>query len=187
MQIEATAIPDAKILSARRIGDARGFFSEVYSRRVFAEAGIDLEFVQDNHSLSREIGTLRGLHFQAPPFAQVKLMRVIRSRVFDVAVDIRQNSPTYRRWVGVELSAENFRQFLIPVGFLHGFVTLEPDTEVLYKVSAPYSVEHDLGVAWNDPDIAIAWPKEAAHPILSDRDGKQPLLRDLKNPFQDTL
>ena len=139
MQIEATEIPEVKILTPKRFGDARGFFSEVYKRRALAEAGIDLEFVQDNQSLSQEVGTLRGLHFQAPPFAQVKLVRVLRGRIFDVAVDIRQNSPTYRRWVGVELTAENFRQLLIPIGFLHGFITLEPDAEVLYKVSAPYS------------------------------------------------
>ena len=183
MQIEATDIPEVKILTPKRLGDARGFFSEVYKRRALVEAGIDCEFVQDNQSLSRAVGTLRGLHFQAPPFAQVKLVRVLRGRIFDVAVDIRQNSPTYRRWVGAELTAENFRQLLIPIGFLHGFITLEPDTEVLYKVSAPYSAEHDLGVAWNDPDIAIGWPAEAANPVLSAKDGKQPLLREIENPF----
>jgi dTDP-4-dehydrorhamnose 3,5-epimerase len=185
MQIEATDIPEVKILTPKRLGDARGFFSEVYKRRALAEAGIDLEFVQDNQSLSRQVGTLRGLHFQAPPFAQVKLVRVLRGRIFDVAVDIRQNSPTYRRWVGVELSAESFCQLLIPIGFLHGFITLEPDAEVLYKVSAPYSAEHDLGVAWNDPDIAVRWPEEAVNPVLSAKDSKQPLLRELQNPFQD--
>jgi dTDP-4-dehydrorhamnose 3,5-epimerase len=183
MQVEATEIPEVKILAPKRIGDARGFFSEVYNRRVFAEAGIDLDFVQDNQSLSREIGTLRGLHFQAPPFAQAKLVRVLRGRIFDVAVDIRSASPTYGRWVGVELSAENFRQLLIPIGFLHGFVTLAPDCEVLYKVSAPYSGPHDLGVAWDDPEIGIAWPPEAARPVLSAKDTRQPRLRDLANPF----
>ena len=184
MQVEATEIPEVKVLTPKRLGDSRGFFSEVYNRRVFAEAGVALDFVQDNQSLSRDVGTLRGLHFQAPPFAQDKLVRVLGGSIFDVAVDIRLGSPTYRRWVGVELSAENFRQLLIPVGFAHGFVTLEPDTMVLYKVSAPYSGPHDLGIAWNDPEIGINWPRQAASPILSAKDATQPWLRDLKNPFQ---
>jgi len=184
MQVEATEIPDVKIFTPRRFGDSRGFFSEVYNRRVFAEAGVTLDFVQDNQSLSRDVGTLRGLHFQAPPFAQDKLVRVLSGSIFDVAVDIRPGSPTWGRWVGVELSAENFRQLLIPVGFAHGFVTLEPDTMVLYKVSAPYSGPHDLGFAWNDPEIGIVWPRQAANPILSAKDAVQPLLRDVKNPFQ---
>jgi len=183
MQVEATEIPDVKIFTPRRFGDSRGFFSEVYNRRVFAAAGVTLDFVQDNQSLSRDVGTLRGLHFQAPPFAQDKLVRVVAGSIFDVAVDIRKTSKTYGRWVGVELSAENFRQLLIPVGFLHGFVTLEPDTMVLYKVSAPYSGQHDLGVAWNDPDIGVAWPQLAVAPTLSAKDSVQPSLRNLKNPF----
>ena len=184
VQVENIELEGVKLITPKRVGDSRGFFSEVYNRRVFAEAGIDFDFVQDNQSLSREVGTLRGLHFQAPPIAQVKLVRILRGRVFDVAVDIRRGSATYGRWVGVELSAENFRQLLIPMGFLHGFITLEPDTEMLYKVSAPYSNQHDFGVAWNDPDIAIAWPEEAAQPLLSAKDGKQPFLRDLDNPFE---
>jgi dTDP-4-dehydrorhamnose 3,5-epimerase len=183
MQVEATEIADVKILTTKRLGDSRGFFSEVYNRRVFVEAGITLEFVQDNQSLSRDVGTLRGLHFQAPPFAQAKLVRVLSGAIFDVAVDIRKGSPTYGRWVGVELSADNFRQLLIPVGFLHGFVTLEPDTAVFYKVTAHYSQPQDFGVAWNDPDIGVDWPKLSAPPTLSAKDAAQPLLRDLKNPF----
>jgi dTDP-4-dehydrorhamnose 3,5-epimerase len=183
MQVEATEIPDVKIFTPKRFGDSRGFFSEVHNRRVFAEAGVTLDFVQDNQSLSRDVGTLRGLHFQSPPFAQDKLVRVLTGSIFDVAVDIRKGSPTYGRWVGVELSAENFRQLLIPVGFLHGFVTLEPDTMVLYKVTAPYSGGNDLGVAWNDPEIGIVWPSQASNPTLSAKDSAQPLLRDLNNPF----
>jgi dTDP-4-dehydrorhamnose 3,5-epimerase len=184
MLVEATEIADVTVFTPKRLGDSRGFFSEVYNRRVFAEAGVTLDFVQDNQSLSRDVGTLRGLHFQAPPFAQDKLVRVVAGSIFDVAVDIRQGSPTYGRWVGVELSAANFRQLLIPVGFAHGFVTLEPDTMVLYKVTAPYSGPHDLGIAWNDPEIGVHWPRQAASPILSAKDAAQPLLRDVKNPFR---
>ncbi len=184
MQVEATEIPDVKILTPKRFGDSRGFFSEVYNRRVFAEAGITLDFLQDNQSLSRDAGTLRGLHYQAPPFAQDKLVRVIAGAIFDVAVDIRVGSPTYGRWVGVELSAENFRQLLIPVGFAHGFVTLEPDTIAIYKVTAPYSVAHDFGVAWDDPDIGIAWPLKTAKPALSAKDAVLPRLRNIENPFR---
>ncbi len=183
MQVEATAIPQLRIFTPQRHRDSRGFFSEVYNRRAFAEVGVDLEFVQDNQSQSRGVGTLRGLHFQRPPFAQAKLVRVLRGRIYDVAVDIRVGSPTYGQWVGVELSAENFRQLLIPVGFLHGFVTLTPETEVFYKVTAPYSAGHDGGVAWDDPDIGIDWPPEAVHPMLSARDARQPRLRDIDNPF----
>ena len=187
MQVETTAIPDVKVFTPKRFGDSRGFFSEVYNRRAFAEAGVTLDFVQDNQSLSREVGTLRGLHFQAPPFAQAKLVRVLSGAIYDVAVDIRVGSPTYGRWVAAELSAENFRQLLIPVGFLHGFVTLTPDTAVFYKVTAPYSAAHDGGVAWDDPDIGIDWPPQAAKPCLSAKDAQLPRLRDLNNPFSVAL
>jgi len=183
MQVDSTESPDVNVFTPKRFGDSRGFFSEVYNRNQFAAAGVALDFVQDNQSLSRDVGTLRGLHFQAPPFAQDKLVRVLAGCVFDVVVDIRKGSATYGRWVGIELSAENFRQLLIPVGFLHGFITLEPDTVVLYKVSAPYSPDHDFGVAWNDPEIGITWPRQAASPILSAKDSAQPLLRDVKSPF----
>jgi dTDP-4-dehydrorhamnose 3,5-epimerase len=183
LTVQATAIPDVKIVTPRRLGDHRGFFSEVYNRKAFAEAGIDLDFVQDNHSLSAQVGTLRGLHFQSAPFAQDKLVRVPRGRILDVAVDIRKSSPTFGQHVAVELSAENWRQLLVPIGFAHGFVTLEPDTEVMYKVTNYYSAANDLGLAWDDPDIGIAWQLPPEGPTLSDKDRKHPRLRDLPTIF----
>ena len=183
MQVESLAIPDVKIITPRRFGDHRGFFSETYSKPAFEAAGLDLDFVQDNHSLSASVGVLRGLHFQVPPFAQDKLVRVIRGRIFDVAVDIRRGSPTYGRWVGAEISAAAWNQILVPVGFAHGFVTLEPDTEVVYKVTAPYAPEHDRGLAWDDPDLAIAWPLDGIEAILSEKDTSHPRLADLPAVF----
>src|SRR5690606_30987226 len=141
----------------KRFADERGFFSETYSAKEFAEAGLSYNFVQDNHSLSRKPGTVRGLHFQAPPHAQAKLVRCIRGRVLDVAVDVRKGSPTFAKWVGVELSAENGRQLLIGTGFLHGFVTLEPDTEIVYKCDDYYAPESDGAVLFSDPQLAINW------------------------------
>jgi dTDP-4-dehydrorhamnose 3,5-epimerase len=172
-----------KIITPRKFGDHRGFFSEVYTRKSFVEAGLDYNFVQDNHSLSAEVGTLRGLHFQSAPFAQDKLVREVRGRILDIAVDIRRSSPTFGQHVTVELSAENWRQLLIPIGFAHGLCTLEPDTEVLYKVTNYYSAPNDLGVAWDDPDLAIDWPVAAAELVLSDKDRKHPRLRDLPPIF----
>lgn len=157
MNVTRLAIADVVLLEMRRFGDDRGFFSEVYNRRRFADAGLDHDWVQDNHTLSREPGTLRGLHFQAPPRAQAKLVRVTRGSILDVAVDIRKGSPTFGRWVSVTISAANWSQMLIPKGFAHGYVTLEPDTEVLYKVDDGYAPQHDGGVTWNDPDLAIDW------------------------------
>src|SRR6201996_3141249 len=147
MQVEETAIPAVKIVTPKKHGDARGFFSEVYNRSDWEKAGLGLTFVQDNHSFSATVGTLRGLHFQTPPFAQDKLVRCPRGRILDVAVDIRRSSPTFGRHVAVELSAENWRQLLVPVGFAHGFCTLEPDTEGLYKVTGYYAPAHDHGLA----------------------------------------
>jgi dTDP-4-dehydrorhamnose 3,5-epimerase len=184
MQVEDTAIPAVKIVTPKKHGDARGFFSEVYSRAAWDEAGLDLIFVQDNHSFSAAIGTLRGLHFQTPPFAQAKLVRVTRGRVLDVAVDIRRSSPTFGQHVAVELSAENWRQLLIPIGFAHGFITLEPDVEALYKTTALYSAAHDRGLAWDDPDIRIDWPTPAGGPILSDKDRRWPRLKDAPELFE---
>lgn len=182
MQIEASAIRDVKILTPSKHSDARGFFSEVYNAAALADHGIEVRFVQDNHSRSAEVGTLRGLHFQAPPFAQNKLIRVTRGRIFDVAVDLRRASPTFGRHVALELSAENWRQLFVPVGFAHGFCTLEPDTEVVYKVTDYYAPAHDCGLAWDDPDLAIEWPLQDAR-VLSERDARHPRLKDLGSPF----
>ena len=171
-----------KLIRTQRHGDHRGFFAETYNRRKYAELEIDDEFVQDNHSLSREVGTLRGLHFQAPPHAQAKLVRCGRGAIFDVAVDIRCGSPTYGHWQGYELTAENGEQLYIPVGFAHGFVTLEPDSEIVYKCSDYYAPETEGAILWNDPDIGINWPTDA-DPILSDKDAVAPLLSELESPF----
>jgi dTDP-4-dehydrorhamnose 3,5-epimerase len=176
--VENTAIPDVKIITTKKFGDHRGFFSETYSRQAAAEAGVDLEFVQDNHSRSAEVGTIRGLHFQSAPFAQDKLVRVTRGRILDVAVDIRRSSPTFGQHVAVELSAENWRQLLVPIGFAHGFCTLEPDSEVLYKVTNYYSPAHDHGLAFDDPALGIAWPVEAGRATLSDKDRRHPRLAE---------
>ena len=182
MDISPLEIPDVKVLRPKRHGDARGFFSETWSRATMEAAGIDIDFVQDNQSLSAARGTVRGLHFQTPPHPQAKLLRVIRGAVFDVAVDLRRGSPTYGRHAGAVISAEEWNQILVPVGFAHGFMTLEPDTEVIYKVSGIYSPEHDAGILWNDPDLGIAWPA-GMEPVLSDKDRVQPRLRDFDTPF----
>lgn len=183
LDIQPTAIPDVKVVTPKRFGDHRGFFSETYNRQRFAEAGIDMEFVQDNHSLSAAVGTIRGLHFQSPPFAQAKLVRVVRGRILDVAVDLRRSSRTYGRHVAVELSAENGRQLLVPIGFAHGFCTLEPGTEIQYKVSAYYSAAHDMGLAYDDPALGIDWPVAPDEAILSDKDRQQPPLAGLRAYF----
>jgi dTDP-4-dehydrorhamnose 3,5-epimerase len=181
--VEALVLPDVKIVRPKKHGDARGFFSETYSRKALSDAGIDLTFVQDNHAFSAAKGTVRGLHFQTPPFAQDKLIRVTRGSIFDVAVDLRRGSPTYGRHVSAVISAEEWNQILIPVGFAHGLLTLEPDTEVLYKVTNYYAPEHDLGLLWNDPALGIAWPVAEADAILSAKDKVQPRLADLPAYF----
>ena len=173
MQIEQTSLPGVVILTPARFGDARGFFSETWSRRRLAEAGIDIDFVQDNHSVSARAGTLRGLHFQSPPHAQAKLVRCGRGALYDVAVDIRRGSATYGQWVGVELSAENGRQLLIPAGFLHGFVTRADDTEIVYKCSDYYAPDCDGAVAWNS--VGIDWGL-TGDPVLSAKDAAAPAL-----------
>ena len=182
MNIEKTPLEGLLILQPKRHGDARGWFSEVYSRPALAAAGIDLEFVQDNHSMSGAAGTLRGLHYQRPPFAQDKLVRCTRGVIYDVAVDVRVGSPSYGKWFGVEISAENGLQVFVPVGFLHGFVTRTEGAEVQYKVTAPYSAECDGGVAWDDPDIGIDWGTDA--PILSAKDTQAPRFAAFKSPFK---
>ena len=163
-----------------RFGDHRGFFGETYSRRRYAETGIDVEFVQDNHSLSHTFGTLRGLHFQAPPAAQGKLVRCGRGAIFDVAVDIRRGSPTYGQWEGYELTAENGHQLYVPVGFAHGFMTLEPDSEIVYKCTDYYAPETEGAVRWDS--CGIDWPL-SDDPILSEKDAIAPALADFDSPF----
>ncbi|MDO6732133.1 dTDP-4-dehydrorhamnose 3,5-epimerase [Marinovum sp. 2_MG-2023] len=180
MQIEETSLAGVTLLTPARFGDARGFFSESWNRARMKEAGLDFDFVQDNHSFSQHPGTIRGLHFQSPPHAQDKLVRCGRGRLFDVAVDIRQSSPTYGHWTGHELSFENGCQLLIPKGFLHGFLTLEPDTEIIYKCSDYYAPECDGAVAWDS--CGIDWGNTAP-PLLSEKDAGAPALADFDSPF----
>ena len=165
-------------ITPSRLEDERGFFSETFSAAGLAEAGIDLDFVQDNHSLSRETGVLRGLHYQLPPFAQDKLVRVVHGAILDVAVDIRRSSPTFRRWLALEISADKWNQILVPKGFAHGFVTLTADAEVIYKVTKPYSPAHDRSIRFDDPQIAIDWRVPASAISLSVKDGNAPFLAD---------
>lgn len=182
MQLEPTALPGVVILTPARFGDSRGFFSETWNQARMSDAGLTYEFVQDNQSLSAAEGTLRGLHMQTPPSAQAKLVRCGRGVLFDVAVDIRVGSPTYGQWVGVELSAENGKQLMIPAGFLHGFVTRTPDTEIIYKCSAFYDPACDRSVRYDDPDIGIDWGL-TTEPVLSDKDRAAPRLSEIDPSF----
>jgi dTDP-4-dehydrorhamnose 3,5-epimerase len=175
MEMRRLAIPEVVEFVPQKHGDERGFFAETYSRQRFAEAGFAIDWVQDNHSFSAERHVLRGLHFQVAPFAQDKLIRVLRGSIFDVAVDIRPGSATHGKWVPCVLSAEKFNQLLVPKGFAHGFLTLEPATEVLYKVSAPYSQAAERAVRFDDPALGIAWPLDGASPLLSEKDRQAPL------------
>jgi dTDP-4-dehydrorhamnose 3,5-epimerase len=179
MQIEETMIPDLLVLTPRRFGDARGFFSETWNKARMEEAGLNYDFVQDNHSVSAEIGTLRGLHAQTPPMSQAKLVRCGKGRLLDVAVDARKGSPTFGKSFSVELSFENGKQLLVPEGFLHGFVTREPDTEIVYKCSNFYAPAHDLSIAWDS--VGVSWDVDA--PILSDKDGNATAFQDWDSPF----
>jgi dTDP-4-dehydrorhamnose 3,5-epimerase len=181
--ITPLAITDVLLITPKRFGDERGFFSETYSRKALAEAGFDLPFVQDNHSRSPRKGTVRGLHFQAPPFAQDKLLRVTRGAILDVAVDIRTGSPTFGQAVTAELSAENWAQLLVPKGFAHGFCTLTEDCEVLYKVTDAYAPDSEAGLLWNDPALGIDWPIAAADVQINARDAAWPTLAALTSPF----
>ena len=182
MDIRSTVLPEVKILTPRRFGDARGYFSETWSAARMREAGLDFAFIQDNESLSATQGTLRGLHYQAPPFAQAKLVRVGQGAILDVVVDARRGSPTWGRWVAETLSAENGAQLLVPRGFLHGFVTLTPDTLVIYKVDNVYDAASDGSVAWDDADLGVDWG--VAEPVISDKDRKAPAFRDWVSPFE---
>lgn len=183
MKVCGTSLLGVRIIEPNRLGDHRGFFAETYSRRIYTEVGVDVEFVQDNHSLSAAAGTVRGLHFQAPPRAQAKLVRCGRGTIFDVVVDIRCGSPTYGQWAGFTLSAENGTQLYIPVGFAHGFATLEPDSEIVYKCSDYYAPETEGALRWDDPDIGIDWPI-VGDVILSEKDAGASLLADLDSPFE---
>lgn len=184
MKIQSQNIDAIKLITPQKYGDDRGFFMETFRQQSFNEA-LDQEviFVQDNHSLSIPAGTIRGLHFQAPPHAQGKLVRCIRGSIIDVAVDVRQKSPSYGQHIRVKLSAENAQQLWVPEGFLHGFATLEPNTEVAYKVTDYYSTECDGNVLWNDPDIGIDWGIDRNEAILSDKDMKAPFFKDFVSPF----
>lgn len=183
MDIERASIPDVLLIRPKKFGDDRGFFSETFRTSTLREAGVDLDWVQENHSFSAARGVVRGLHFQAPPAAQAKLLRVTRGAILDVAVDIRRGSPTYGEHVAAELSADNWTQIFVPAGFAHGFCTLTQDTEVLYKVSAYYSAATEGGVLWRDPALGIEWPIAPEGATLSDRDRLWPNLKDLQSPF----
>ena len=183
IDIEETALPEVKLIKPRKFGDERGFFSEVWNGRDLKDAGIDVTFVQDNHAFSAEKGTIRGLHYQMPPKAQGKLVRVTRGSVLDVAVDIRKGSPNFGKHVAVELSAENWHQLWVPPGFAHGYCTLTENVEFLYKVTNDYSPENDNGIIWNDPDIGIDWKIADADCILSAKDKILPTLADQTNLF----
>ncbi len=182
MTVTPTKLAGVLIITPQRFGDRRGFFSESWSKRDMAAAGLNFDFVQDNHSLSSQVGTVRGLHFQSPPHAQDKLVRCGRGALFDVAVDVRRGSPTYGQWVGETLSFENGKQLLVPAGFLHGFMTLEPDTEIVYKCTDYYAPDCDGAVHWDS--CGIEWPVADISPVLSDKDAAAQTLADFDSPFE---
>jgi dTDP-4-dehydrorhamnose 3,5-epimerase len=179
MLIQKTELDGVLEIIPQRFGDERGFFSETYSRKDFAAAGIEIDWVQDNHSLSAESGVLRGLHCQLAPFAQDKLIRVLRGSIYDVAVDLRGGSPTFGKWTSIILSADSWNQLLIPRGFAHGFLTLEPGVEVAYKASSPYSPAHERSIRWNDPTIGVTWPLHGREPVLSGKDRDAPYFNEI--------
>lgn len=181
MEFIKTTLKDAYVIKPQVFGDHRGFFLESYSKKKFEEVGIKADFVQDNHSRSEKKGTLRGMHFQTPPYTQAKLLRVVKGKILDVIIDLRKNSETFGKWESFELTAENFEMLFVPRGFAHGFMTLEGNTEVLYKADNFYEPSSEGGIAWNDPDLKINWPIE--NPILSERDTKWPNLKNSTNPF----
>lgn len=181
MEFLPTKFKDVWVIKPKVFGDSRGFFLESYSKKVFAEQGIETEFVQNNHSKSEKKGTLRGLHFQNPPYTQAKLVRVTKGKVYDVIVDLRKNSETYGQWEGFELTAENFQMLFIPQGFAHGFMTLEDNTEFQYKCDNYYAPESESGIIWNDPTLNINWP--IAEPILSEKDKNHPEFKNFNSPF----
>ena len=184
MQIDQTSLPGVLVLTPARHGDSRGFFSESWNRATLEQAGINVDFVQDNHSMSETTGTVRGLHYQTPPQAQAKLVRCGRGALLDVAVDIQRGSPTFGKWVAVELSFDNGRQLLIPAGFAHGFATRAPMTEIIYKCSAAYAPDCDRGIRWDDPVISVDWGLGDTAAVLSAKDRAAPLLADADLPFE---
>jgi dTDP-4-dehydrorhamnose 3,5-epimerase len=184
LDVRCLAIPDVKLIRTPRVADARGYFCETFQRADFAAQDLDHDFLQDNQSSSDRSGTVRGLHFQRPPFAQTKLVRVLRGSILDVAVDLRRSSPSFGRHVTAKLSSEGNEQLLIPAGFAHGFCTLEPDTVVFYKVDKIYSAAHDGGVNWTDSKLSIEWPIAPAEAIVSDKDRRLPMLADLAPVFE---
>lgn len=181
MEFKKTTLEGAWLIKPEVFKDNRGFFLESYSEKKFKEQGIDIDFVQDNHSMSAKAGVLRGMHFQKPPYSQTKLIRVIKGKVYDVILDLRKDSPTFGKWEGFELSAENFLMLLIPKGFAHGFQTLEDNTEFIYKCDEFYHPEADAGIIWNDRDLKINWPITV--PILSEKDQKHPEFKNFNSPF----
>jgi dTDP-4-dehydrorhamnose 3,5-epimerase len=184
MDVKELDLAGVLLLRPRRFADARGYFTETYNQKTYSEAGVEAAFVQDNQSFSRQRGTIRGLHFQVPPLPQAKLVRVLRGSVYDVAVDVRAGSPTYGRWIAVELTADSGEQLFVPRGFAHGFCTREPDTEVAYKVDNVYAAECDSGLAWNDPTLAIPWPVAPQEAVLSDKDRALGRFSDFVSPFR---
>lgn len=184
MDIINLDIPDVKILKPVRHKDQRGFFSEIFSQPTLQAAGLQLDIAQENFAFSIQQNTIRGLHYQTPPYAQDKLIQVVRGAIFDVALDLRNGSPWFGQFVGAEISADNWNQILVPAGFAHGLCTLEPNTAVIYKVTAPYSPDHEGGICWNDPDLQIPWPISPQDALLSDRDQSLPRLSELDSPFE---
>jgi dTDP-4-dehydrorhamnose 3,5-epimerase len=176
MQVETLAIPDVKLITPRKFGDERGYFSETWNLKAFSAAGLAMQFVQDNHAMSSDARTVRGLHYQLPPYAQGKLVRVVTGAILDVAVDIRRASPTFGQHVSAMLSADNGVQIWVPEGFAHGYVTLKPNTEVVYKVTDFYKPELDRGIAWDDPELGISWGVTRATAIVSGKDAALPVL-----------
>jgi dTDP-4-dehydrorhamnose 3,5-epimerase len=183
LDLSSLEFPDVKLIKPPRFADERGFFSDIYNRQALSASGILTDFVQDNFSVSKAVGTIRGLHFQAPPMAQAKLVMVLKGHIMDVVVDCRSGSSTYGRHMSLNLDAQDWQQLYIPAGFAHGFCTIEPDTMVFYKVSAPYAPKLERGVLWNDPDLGINWPVSAENAVLSDKDKQLPRLRDVSDHF----
>jgi dTDP-4-dehydrorhamnose 3,5-epimerase len=184
MDIKTTKLPGVLVLKPRRFADTRGYFVETYNAQAFRQSGIIVHFVQDNQSFSLRKGTVRGLHFQLPPAAQAKLIRVLRGSIFDVAVDLRLDSPTYGQWIAEEISAEGAQQVFVPRGFAHGFCTLEPNTEVAYQVDSYYAPASENGIIWNDPSLNIPWPVKSNEAILSEKDHQLGTFKDLVSPFR---